>query len=133
MRGMNRIVLVGRLGRDPELRQGKGGGAYSTLSLATSRNRRDGDQWVEETDWHDVRVFGDDAERCVRRLRKGSVVAVDGAMVYDTWTDDSGQKRRSARVAASRVQFVADLKEAADATPDPVPAREPSVDAEIPY
>ncbi|MCA9493673.1 MAG: single-stranded DNA-binding protein [Myxococcales bacterium] len=131
MRGMNRIVLVGRLGRDPELRQGKGGGAFCTFSVATNRSRRDGDQWVEETDWHDVRVFGDDAERCVRRLRKGSVVAVDGAMVYDAWTDDAGHKRRTARVAASRVQFVADLKEGA--TPDPAPEREPPVDADLPY
>lgn len=133
MRGMNRIVLVGRLGQDPEVRQGKGGGAWCTLSLATNRSRREGDGWVEETDWHDVRVFGDDAERCQRRLRKGSVVAVDGALIYDTWTDDAGQKRRKARVAASRIQFVADLKEAADATPEPPPSRDASAEAEIPF
>jgi single-strand DNA-binding protein len=118
MRGMNRIVIVGRLGADPELRQSKGGNPFCTMSVATNRQRREGDGWVEEADWHDVRVFGDDAERCHRVLRKGSVVAVDGHLNYDAWTDDQGQRRRKPRIVASRVQFVADTRDR------PVPAQE---------
>jgi single-strand DNA-binding protein len=112
MRGMNRIVIVGRLGQEPELRVSKGNHPFLTFSVATSRSRRDGDGWVEETDWHDVKVFGDDAERASRRLRKGSVVAVDGMLVYETWTDDAGQKRRRPRIHAKSVSFVSDLKPA---------------------
>jgi single-strand DNA-binding protein len=118
MRGMNRIVIVGRLGQEPELRMSKGNTAWATFSVATNRGRREGEHWVEETDWHDVKVFGDDAERCVRRLRKGSVVAVDGALQYETLTDDAGQKRRRPRIMANRVDFVTDLRPFEGATPE---------------
>ena len=114
MRGMNRIVIVGRLGQEPELRVSKNNQPWLTFSVATNRGRREGDGWVEETDWHDIKVFGEDAERAARRLRKGSVVAADGALVYETWTDDAGQKRRRARVLANRVSFVSDLKPVSD-------------------
>ncbi len=110
MRGMNRVMLIGRLGRDPEVRQGKGGTPWGTFTIATNRPKKEGDGWIEETDWHDVKVFGEDAERCSRKLRKGSLVGVEGALVYDTWTADDGQKRRKARVAASRVHFLTDLR-----------------------
>lgn len=115
MRGINRIVLIGRLGQDPEVRQGKTGTRWSSFSIATNRARRDGEQWIEETDWHDVRVFGDDCDRCQRFLRKGSVVAVDGSLVYDTWVDEQNQKRRKPRIIANRVQFLADLRAASEA------------------
>jgi single-strand DNA-binding protein len=137
MRGINRVVVIGRLGRDPELRQAKTGTRWSSFSVATNRSRREGEQWFEETDWHDVRVFGDDAERCQRFLRKGSVVAVDGSLVYDVWTDDQNVKHRKPRVLANRVQFLADLR--AQPEPEPAPAPEESSvadaepSAEIPF
>lgn len=124
MRGMNRIVIVGRLGAEPELRVSKGNHPWATFSVATNRGRKEGDTWVEDTDWHDVKVFGDDAERAHRRLRKGSVVAVDGALVYETWTDDAGQKRRRPRILANRLAFVADLRPAATAATDDEGAEE---------
>ena len=111
MRGLNRIVVVGRLGQEPELRVSKGNQPWVTFSVATNRGRRgEGDAWVEETDWHDVKVFGEDAERAARRLRKGSVVGVDGSLVYETWTDDAGQKRRRPRILARSVSFLSDLR-----------------------
>lgn len=119
MRGMNRIVIVGRLGADPELRQAKTGTSWCSMSVATKRSRKDGEQWIEETDWHDVKVFGDDAERSQRRLRKGSVIAVDGSLVYETWTDESGVRRRKPKIVATRVQFLADLREIEGATAEP--------------
>jgi single-strand DNA-binding protein len=120
MRGMNRIVIVGRLGQEPEVKQSKSGSAWCSLSVATNRARKEGEGWVEETDWHDVRVFGDDAERCQKRLRKGSVVAVDGSLIYETWVDDQQVRRRKPKIVATRVQFVADLRsETADADAEP--------------
>lgn len=111
MRGLNRIVIVGRLGQEPELRVSKGNQPWATFSIATNRGKRgEGDAWVEETDWHDVKVFGDDAERSAKRLRKGSIVGVDGSLVYETWTDDAGHKRRRARILARSVSFLSDLR-----------------------
>lgn len=118
MRGINKVVLVGRLGRDPEVRTGKSGVPWCTFTMATNRARRENDGWVEEADWHDVKVFGDDAERCQRMLRKGSVVGIDGALTYDAWTDENGQKRRKARIAARQVHFVTDLRSQAVDEPE---------------
>ena len=110
MRGLNRITLVGRLGQEPESRVSKNNYPLTTFSVATNRSRKEGDKWIEETDWHDVKVFGEDAERCTKRLKKGSCVAVDGTLVYETWTDDAGQKRRRPRILANKVEFLMDLK-----------------------
>lgn len=111
MRGMNRVTLIGRLGRHPELRTSKAGKPWCTLAVATNRRRKDGEDWKEETDWHRVKVFGDDAERCERMLRAGSMVAVEGTMTYDNWEDKEGNKRVSPQVLARDVGFLADLRE----------------------
>ncbi len=113
MRGMNRVTLIGRLGRHPELRTSKAGNPWCTLAVATDRRRKDGDEWKTETDWHRVKVFGNDAERCERMLRAGSMVAIEGTMTYDKWEDDQGKKRISPRILAERVGFLSDLRERA--------------------
>ena len=125
MRGMNRIVIVGRLGQDPELRHGKTGTAWCSFAVATNRSRKDGENWIEETDWHDIKVYGEDAERSQRRLRKGSVVAVDGSLIYETWVDEHQARRRKPRIIATRVQFLADLRSDPAAEAD----AEPTLDA----
>lgn len=136
MRGMNRVFILGRLGKDPELRTGKTGTAWCSFGVATNRARKEGDTWIEETDWHDVRVFGSDAERCHRLGRKGTLVAIEGSIVYETWTDEAGTKQKRARVMANRIQLVSDLK-ARDEEPPALaplpPAAEPTTDAEIPF
>lgn len=107
MRGLNRVMLVGRLGRDPELRTAAAGNtAWCTFSLATGRSKKEGDSWVEATDWHRVKVFGTQAELCRRYLAKGAMVAVEGAVVYDNWTDQAGVKRTSSVIMADRVTFL---------------------------
>ncbi|MEQ1502074.1 MAG: single-stranded DNA-binding protein [Myxococcota bacterium] len=109
MRGLSRVVIVGRLGKDPELRTSRSAQAFATMSVATNRPKRDGEAWVEETDWHDVLVFGEDAVRCQKRLKPGSVVAIEGSLVYESWLDE-GVRRRKAKIVANRVQFVSDLR-----------------------
>ncbi|MEZ4320167.1 MAG: single-stranded DNA-binding protein [Myxococcota bacterium] len=115
MKGLNKIVLIGRLGSHPEVRQAKAGGAWCSLSVATDRARKEGDEWKTETDWHQVRVFGKDAERCEQMLRSGSLVSVEGTMTYDKWEDEDGKKRVAARILADRVGFLSDLRERASA------------------
>ena len=111
MRGMNRITLIGRLGRNPELRTSKAGKPWCTLAVATDRRRKDGDEWKTETDWHQVKVFGQDAERCEQMLRAGSLVSVEGRMTYERWEDDKGTKRVAPRVIARDVGFLTDLRQ----------------------
>lgn len=113
MRGTNRVFLIGRLGRDPESRFTKAGTQVVTLSVATNRNRREADgSWTEETDWHRVKVFRDDADRCMRFLRKGSMLSVEGSLTYDKWTDDDGRKRSTPQILGDRVNFLSDLRPA---------------------
>lgn len=110
MRGMNKMMVVGRVGQEPELRTSKAGKPWMRLSIATNRNVKKDDGWEEETDWHRITVFGDDAERCMRFVRQGSVVGVEGPMVYEKWTDEEGVRRMVARINADRVHFIADLR-----------------------
>lgn len=107
MRGLNRVTLVGNLGRDPELRTSSTGGmSWATFTLATGRNRREGDQWVEDTDWHRIKAFGTQAETCTKHLGKGSPVIVEGSISYETWQDKEGNRRTSTVILADRVTFI---------------------------
>jgi single-strand DNA-binding protein len=106
MRGLNSVTLVGHLGRDPELRTSSNGGtSWATFTLATGRARRDGEQWVEDTDWHRVKVFGSQAETCHKHLSKGSLVIVEGSISYESWQDKDGVKRQTTVILADRVTF----------------------------
>jgi len=117
MRSLNRIVLIGRLGRSPEIRQSaKGGSPWGLLSVATSRPRKSGDAWVEDTDWHHVKVFGKEADYCERVLQTGALIAVEGTLVYEKWKDAEGNKRNATRVLADRISLL-HQKEAA---PEPI-------------
>ena len=92
MRGLNHVVLIGRLGRDPELRTSKESGAHwGVFTLATNRGLKVGEQWEETTDWHRVKCFGRLAENCSRALFKGSLVAVEGYIQNEQWTDADGR------------------------------------------
>ena len=92
-RGVNKVILVGNLGRDPEVRYIPNGSAVATLSLATSESWRDkqsGEQ-KEVTEWHRVVIFGKLAEIAGEYLRKGSRVYIEGQLRTRKWTDQAGQ------------------------------------------
>lgn len=78
MRSLNRTMLIGNLGGDPELRYGTGGQAQVTFSLATSYSVKKGEEWEEQTEWHRVVQWGPRAEKTAEWFRKGSKVFVDG-------------------------------------------------------
>ena len=107
MRGMNKVVLIGHVGQQPELRVSKEGVPWAALRVATERRRKQGDDWVEETDWHTVKVFKQQAEQCQKWLKPGSVVAVEGTINYDRWKDkETGANRIRSAVVADRVTFI---------------------------
>ena len=117
MRGFNSVYVVGRVGQDPELRLGKSGTPWCSLSVATHRRSRDAQgEWGEETDWHDVRVFGDDAVRIDCSVGKGCTVVVEGSLAYDVWIDEEGKRRRRSRILARRIRVVAQRPASAEAT-----------------
>lgn len=120
MRGLNRTMLIGHLGRDPELRTSANHGVpWATFSLATGRSRKEGDRWVEDTDWHRVKVFGTQAELCQRYLQKGHLVAVEGSIVYDSWTGKDGAKRTTTVIMADRVTFLSKPAQRSQAAAEP--------------
>lgn len=107
MSGVNRIILVGRLGADPELSFLPAGTAVCKLSIATSRKRKDqSGQVQEETQWHRITVFGKSAEACGEYLSKGKQAYVEGRIEYNSWNDKDGNKRNSTEIIANDVQFL---------------------------
>ena len=105
MANYNKVILMGNLTRDPELRYTPNGTAVSTLSLAVNRRPRP-DTQDKEVDFFDIVVFGKQAENCSEYLRKGSPVLVDGRLQQRRWETDEGQKRSKVEVVAFSVQFL---------------------------
>ena len=103
---VNKAILVGRLGMDPELRQTKGGTAVVNLRLATSERRKDGDDWVEHTEWHTVTVWGRTAENVAKYCTKGKELYVEGRIQTREFTDKEGANRRATEVVADTVRFL---------------------------
>ena len=104
---LNKVMIIGRLGRDPELRYTQSGSPVATLNVATdeSYTDRDGNK-VERTEWHRVSVFQRQAENCANYLAKGSLVYVEGSLQTRKWQDQSGQDRYTTEIKAQRVQFL---------------------------
>lgn len=99
-RGVNKVILVGNLGQDPEVRYMPNGGAVANLTLATSeswRDKQDG-EIREHTEWHRVVVFGKLAEIASEYLRKGAQVYIEGQLRTRKWTDQSGQDKYTTEV-----------------------------------
>ena len=106
MQGINVAVLTGRLGRDPEMRQTTSGRALCRFSIATGRNRRVGEGWVEDTDWHDIVLWEGQAERAGRILSKGDMCSVEGRIQCRSWQDNEGRKRYQVEIVAHRFELL---------------------------
>ena len=102
-RGVNKVILVGNLGQDPEVRYLPNGGAVTNITLATSENWRDKQtgETKEVTEWHRVALFGKLAEVAGEYLRKGSQVYIEGQLKTRKWQDQSGQDRYTTEVVVN--------------------------------
>ena len=99
---INKVTLVGRLGGDPEIRTLANGAMVAKFSVATSENYKDrSGQWQEETQWHDVVLWRNLAERAQQYLRKGSMVYLDGKLTHRKWQDKDGNPRRTTEVVGA--------------------------------
>ena len=97
---VNKVILIGNLGKDPEVRSMQNGGKVANLSLATSESWRDkaSGERKEKTEWHRVVIFGNLAEIAEKYLKKGSKVYVSGSLQTRKWTDQSGAEKYSTEV-----------------------------------
>jgi single-strand DNA-binding protein len=107
MAGVNKAILVGNLGRDPELRQTPNGQSVVNFTLATSETWTDktGER-VERTEWHRIVVWGKTAENCHQYLSKGRTVYIEGRIQTREWEDKDGNKRYTTEINANTVNFI---------------------------
>jgi single-strand DNA-binding protein len=123
MAGVNKAILIGNLGRDPELRYTQSGQAVVNFSIATSENWTDKNgERQERTEWHRIVVWGKTGENCARFLSKGRTVYVEGRIQTREWEDREGQKRTTTEINAQTVTFLGSAgagrgSEPADPTP----------------
>jgi single-strand DNA-binding protein len=104
---INKVILVGNLGRDPEVRSTQGGGSVCRLSVATTERQKDRDgTWSDHTEWHTVVCFGKTADNVGRFLKKGRQVYVEGKLRTNKWKDKEGRDRYTTEVIAFEVRFL---------------------------
>lgn len=129
MSSLNKVMIIGRVGKDPETRYSAGGDAITNLSVATSESWKDkgtGEK-VEKTEWHRVSMFGKLAEIAAKYLAKGSLVYIEGKLTTRKWTDKDGQDRYTTEIRADQMTMLGG-KSDSDAAPQQKPAAKPAAD-----
>ena len=109
-RGVNKAILLGNLGKDPEVRYTQSGSAVANFSIATTERRKQGEEWVDHTEWHNIVVFGKTAENCGQYLQKGSQIYLEGRIQTRKWEDRDGNTKYMTEVVAFDVQFLSRTK-----------------------
>jgi single-strand DNA-binding protein len=138
MTSFNKVILMGNLTRDPEVRYTPNGIAVASFAIAVNRKYKQGDETKDEVSYIDIVVFGKQAESCGQYINKGDSVLIDGRLQQRRWDDkDSGQKRSKVEVVAQSVNFMPKRSSsgqgnAAHSGSEPMP--EPPVDeGDIPF
>ena len=108
MGSVNKVILVGNLGADPEVRYTGGGTPVANLRIATTDRIKRDDNWEDRTEWHRIVVFGKQGENCGQYLSKGRQVYIEGRLQTRQWDDKDGNTRYTTEVVASNVVFLAD-------------------------
>jgi single-strand DNA-binding protein len=131
MAGINKVILIGNLGRDPELRYTQSGQAVANFSLATTEKWKDKEgNTQEKTEWHRIIVWGKSAENSAQYLQKGRSVYIEGKLQTRDWEDKEGNKRSTTEIVAQTVQFLGGRGGAEGANPSA--DRSPSPDSSAP-
>ncbi len=125
-RGVNKVILVGNLGKDPDVRYMPSGSAVANVTLATSESWKDKQtgEKQERTEWHNIAFFGRLAEIAGEYLKKGSQVYVEGSLRTRKWQDKSGNDRYTTEIIASEMQMLG--SRGGGSAPAPAPAGAPS-------
>ncbi len=107
MAGVNKVILLGNLGSDPEVRHLDSGSVVATFNIATSEayNNKNGER-VEQTEWHRIELWDNLAKTAEKYLKKGNQVYVEGKIKTETWTDKEGQQKSGIRIRATSMTLV---------------------------
>jgi len=136
MTSFNKVILLGNLTRDPEVRYTPNGIAVASFAIAVNRKYKQGDETKEEVSYIDIVVFGKQAESCGQYINKGDSVLIDGRLQQRRWETEEGQKRNKIEVVAQSVNFMPKRSSAthggAHAQPEPAPEA-PVDEGEIPF
>ena len=137
MSGINKVILVGRLGADPEKKQTQTGQTVTRLNLATSESwvNREGER-QEKTEWHRIVIWGKLAETCAQHLSKGRQIYVEGRLQTRSWETEKGEKRFSTEVVAIQVLFLANAAPKTSKNPNESYSTEENFDtkeADLPF
>lgn len=116
MSDINKVFLLCRLGKNPELKYMTNGTAVLDLWVASNAYRKDQD---DKVNWFSITVFGKRAENCDKYLKTGSQIAVEGRLDYQQWENKDGQKRTAVKIIADNVQFVGGKRPDVDSQPEP--------------
>jgi single-strand DNA-binding protein len=118
---INKVVLIGRLGKDPEVRSLENGATVARITVATSDAYKDKEgNWQEQTEWHDVVGWRDLANRMEKQLKKGSLVYIEGKLTHRKWEDKDGNTRYTTEVLANAVRSL-EKREGTGGGYNPVP------------
>jgi single-strand DNA-binding protein len=109
--GLNRVSIIGNLGKDPEIRQTAAGTSVGNLNIGVTEKRKEGDEYKDQTEWISVVVFGKTAENASKYLQKGRQVFVEGRLQTRKWEDKTGQTRYTTEVIASQLLFLGSAKD----------------------
>jgi len=136
MTSFNKVILLGNLTRDPEVRYTPNGIAVASFAIAVNRKYKQGDETKEEVSYIDIVVFGKQAESCGQYINKGDSVLIDGRLQQRRWETEEGQKRNKLEVVAQSVNFMPKRssggKVGGDSHPEPAPEA-PVDEGEIPF
>lgn len=131
MSDVNTIMLLGRVGKDPELRKTATGKSVANFSLCTNRSvRTAAGEWDEVPEWHRIVAWDKQAERAERQVNKGDKVFVEGHVRYSKWTDNNGSKRTSTEVVVKKLELMG--KKRTNLTAVPSASESSGVDA-VPF
>ena len=118
MVSFNKVIIMGNLTRDPEIRYNPSGKAVATLSIAVNKRSGRGEEGKDDVSFFDVVVWEKQAETCAQYLAKGSAVLVEGRLQQRRWETDDGQKRSKVEIVAQNVQFMPKKQQGAEAAMD---------------
>ncbi|MFA6472549.1 MAG: single-stranded DNA-binding protein [Candidatus Latescibacterota bacterium] len=122
-RSLNKVMLIGNLGADPEIKYTPNGTAVANLRIATSDNRKNKDgEWEERTEWHRVVMYGRQAELCKDYLKKGSKVYIDGRLETRSWEDQNGQKHYATDIVGNNLILLDARPQGQGAGPNDAPS-----------
>lgn len=130
MAGFNRVILMGNLTRDPELRSTPNGAQICSFGIAVNRKFKKGDEWIEEPTFVDCTVFGPKAEPFAKHFTKGKLAHIEGSLRMETWDDkQTGAKRSKLGVVVENWEFCGGKEQRGDEMPLP-PGTRPMASAE---